>query len=68
MANELQKHATKMAAEVTGKMFCSNCQMTRAKEGGIWKVTADRMRRRWTCAGCVENYKNRHAPNVKDAG
>ena len=61
MANKLLQHATKKAAEVTGQMFCINCQMTRSKEGGLWRVTTDGLRRRWTCGQCVENYRNRAA-------
>ena len=67
MPNELQKKVTKRAAEITGQMFCTNCQLSRNKDGGLWRVTADGMRRRWTCGWCVNNYKNRTAPNASGA-
>lgn len=61
MANELQKHVTKRVEELTGRIWCSNCQSTRPKEGGIWKILSDGKRRRFKCLQCQENHKRRTA-------
>jgi hypothetical protein len=61
MANELSKAATQAAAKVTGQLYCTNCASLRPKEGGIWKIMQNGTRRRFKCAQCVENQKNRTA-------
>jgi hypothetical protein len=53
MPNELQKHVTRKAEEITGRQWCSHCQMTRPKEGGEWKILEGGKRRRWKCQSCV---------------
>jgi hypothetical protein len=59
MANELSKAATKAAERVTGQLFCTNCASVRPKEGGIWKIMNGGTRRRFKCAQCVENQRQR---------
>lgn len=61
MANELQKYVTKKTIEITGRQWCSHCQMTRPKDGGIWKTIDGGKRRRWKCLQCVEAHKKRMA-------
>lgn len=61
MPNELQKHVTRKAEEITGRQWCSHCQMTRPKEGGEWKILEGGKRRRWKCQSCVTAQKERAA-------
>lgn len=49
----------------TGKRHCSNCFSVRAVEGGRWIVAAGGTRRRWTCAECDQNAKEREAQKRK---
>jgi len=51
MANDLQKHATKRAIEITQRQHCSHCNTYKPLTGGRYKPTANG-RRRWVCAGC----------------
>jgi hypothetical protein len=61
MPNKLQKYITTKSVEITGTMWCSHCQHSRPKEGGVWKTLTDGKRRRWKCATCTENQRQRMA-------
>ena len=53
MPNYLQKHLTEKLADVTGKLFCTHCQVHQDRNGGSWKLTNNGRNRRWRCAKCT---------------
>lgn len=44
---------------ITGKRWCSHCQLSRAVEGGQWKSSSNGVYRRWRCAECTQRAKER---------
>ena len=44
---------------ITGKRWCSQCQMSREAIGGNWKESDGGKRRRWECATCQQNRAKR---------
>jgi molybdenum cofactor biosynthesis enzyme MoaA len=67
MPNEMSKKATQAVEKATGKLFCTNCNEMRLKQGGVWKIMQNGTRRRFKCAQCVENQKNRTAAAASTA-
>jgi hypothetical protein len=59
MPNELQAKITKRLEEITGQRFCTSCQLRQAVERGTWINSANGLRRRWKCAGCIQRQKER---------
>lgn len=59
MPNKDQAIATKAAEKITGKRFCNNCRIYQQIDGGFWIASANGMRRRWKCAGCICRAKER---------
>jgi hypothetical protein len=50
---------TERLADEHGVRFCTNCNATRPKEGGVWVVYQNGLRRRWKCGTCVRAAKER---------
>lgn len=61
MADKINKHVTAKLAELVGERYCSNCATQRPKEGGVWQTYNNGLNRRWKCAQCVQNAKNRQS-------
>lgn len=44
---------------ITGKRWCSQCQMSKTTEGGNYKESDGGKRRRWECMSCKDNRAKR---------
>jgi len=50
---------TQALQNITGQRFCNNCRLYQNTDNGIWVPTANGLRRRWKCAGCIQRAKDR---------
>jgi transposase-like protein len=58
---EVSRQITAAMHSITGKRWCSHCQLSKKVEGGTWKSVASGTRRRWKCVDCVERARQRRA-------
>lgn len=60
MSLDLYAKAREAEHSMTGKRFCSQCQMMKAVDGkGNWKQTNGGKNKRWECGDCDERRKKR---------
>ena len=50
--NDLYTKAVKADSSITGKRFCSNCQMGKDYRNGVFIVSKNKRQKRWMCADC----------------
>lgn len=64
MAVDVYAKAREAELSMTGKRWCSQCQMTKVVEGGSWKINKNKRNRRWECGDCSERRKKRELSNT----
>ncbi len=59
--NDLYTKAVKADSSITGKRFCTNCQMGKDYRNGAWLISANKRQRRWMCKECYERKQQRES-------
>ena len=59
MTTQIYKKMRIAEHSITGKRWCSQCQMSKVAIGGEWKEFSKGNRRRWECANCTANREKR---------
>ena len=59
MGNKTSAKAHQLAVLLTGRRFCSHCQLERQAEGGLWRSKPGGGSRRWKCGHCLQAAKER---------
>lgn len=57
--NDIYVKAIQAEMSITGRRWCSNCQLGQKAEDGEWIVSANGRQRRWICQACLIRKKNR---------
>lgn len=52
--NDTYTKAVIADSSITGKRFCSNCQMGKDYRNGAWIISANKRQKRWMCKQCYE--------------
>lgn len=59
MPNKEQARLTKLLEETTSERYCNTCLVYHKIAGGKWIHSANGLRRKWKCAGCLQRAQER---------
>jgi len=59
--NDIYTKAVKADSSITGKRFCSNCQMGKDYRNGAWIISANKRQKRWMCQDCYKKKQERES-------